>query len=770
MAVTKRDVLLHYCKRGFYLFPVKKETKRPVIKDNLKQASKDIDQLMAWDEKFPDCNWAISCAKSGVVAVDVDHDHGGMEAWDALINKNGEPDTLKAISGSGGLHYVFKADKSKKYRGKIQKGIDIKFNGYILVYPSIHERTSKYYKWENFSSHASKLSTSPSWLEDLIEKDTRVGKSDPTFKFGNKYLEKLVNQIKEMELDYEEWMQAGMALHAATNGSLEGLQLYLTLTEGASYSEGDLEKAEAKWDSFSSTDNGISQLSLGYIIRKHGGVVPSPSYDADIKALKEAKIANLEEEQAVSGFVEKGERLICWKDTEIVNFFNDNGYAFLATGGKTPFMKVTKSPRGALNVSTMNEKALKDLTDYYYKAAMKDTGADVKVVFTPAYREWAGSRRRKQYDRIVFNPHSKDPRELNLWTGIPTEPLEGEPTMILDFIKKSLCDGDSRKFEWLVDWLAHLVQKPHERTALVPVLIGLQGTGKGILMDGIMAPILGDFYTAVNSAAELMAKFNLKLSKKFLTFIDEATWRGNKTEDGVLKRMIGSPTMTVEEKFGATYDMENYSRYVIASNNMDAVALEVGNRRYVVIETADEGAADASYFDPLGKHIENRDNLRVFLGYLLKRDISSFERYTILKDNTAGAIAKINTAGPIAMFWDDCFSENPRKIWDETKGLHCGEAYESFLEFANKIKTYEKSITPKSFWARSAKFIPMLPAGSRKRSGKSRAWFREIFPDDMAADFYSTLEHEKPASFFGAAEFNMELFEEVPKPEEDYGF
>lgn len=765
---SKRDVLLAYCQRGLHLFPVKKETKRPAIYDNLNQASIDIDQLMEWDKKFPNCNWAISCAKSGVVAVDVDHAHGGMEAWSAMIEKNGEPETLKAISGSGGLHYVFKADKSKKYRGKIQKGIDVKYNGYVLVYPSIHERTGNEYRWDKTSWKlcGRERATYPHWISDLIIKDSRTGKADPTFKFGNKYLEKLVTTLKEHDLDYEEWMQAGMALHAATEGSLEGLQLYLSLTQGASYESGDEEKAEAKWDSFSSTDSGITQLSIGYLIRKKGGVVPSPQFDEDIKAFKEAKIENFKEDEAKAGFHLKGEKMICWKDDEIVNYFNDEGFAFLKTGGKAPFLKVTKSPRGSLNVSTMNEKGLKDLMDHHHKAAIKDTGTDVKVVFSPAYREWASSIRRKEFEKIVFKPKAGE-GELNLWTGIPTQPLEGDCSKILDFIHNSLCAGDTRKSEWLMDWLAHLVQKPEERTALVPVLIGKQGTGKGILMDGIMGEILGDFYTAVNSSAELMAKFNIKLTKKFLTFIDEATWRGNKTEDGILKRLVGSPTMTVEEKHGGIYDMENYSRYVIASNNMEAVALEVGNRRYVVIETADAGAADANYFDPIGEYIADKDNLRRFLGFLLSRDISGFKRYTILENNTAGSVAKVNTAGPVAMFWDDTFSENPKKIWDQMRGLHCGETYEAFLEFTNKIKTYEKSITPKLFWAKSAKYIPTLPAKIRKRtSAGARAYFREIGARELAADFYKTLEMESPKSL-EESEYFLENFEEEG---EEYDF
>lgn len=766
---SKKDVLLAYCKRGFYLFPVRKETKRPAIKDNLNQASNDINQLMEWDAKFPNCNWAVSCAKSGLVVVDVDHAHGGMEAWATMIHKNGDPETLRATSGSGGFHYVFKADKAKKYRGKIQKGIDIKYNGYFLVYPSIHESSSEFYKWDDFKKS---IAYYPTWLGDLIEKDTRVGKADPTFKFGNKYLEKLVDTLKKEELDYEEWMQAGMALHAATDGSPEGLQLYLELTQGASYQDGDLEQAEIKWDSFSNTENGISQLTLGYIIRKKGGIVPSPQYEEDLRAFKEAKLESIKEEEEKSGFVLKGEKMICWKDNEIVDHFNEDGYAFLKSGGKAPFMKVSKSPRGSLNVATMNEKGLKDLTSHHHKAAWKDSGTDIKVVFTPAYIEWRDSIRRKEYDKIVFKPNAA-PGELNLWADIPMDPLEGDCSKILEFIHSSLCNSDKRKSEWLLDWLAHLVQKPHERTALVPVLIGKQGTGKGILMDGIMGPILGDFFTAVNTSAELMARFNIKLSKKFLTFIDEATWRGNKTEDGILKRMVGSPTMTVEEKHGAIYDMENYSRYVIASNNMEAVALEVGNRRYVVIETADEGAADPRYFDPIGDYVSDRDNLRRFLGYLLNRDISNFHRYKILENNTAGSIAKIQTMGPVGMFWDDCFSEAPKRIWDENRGLHCNETFDAFLEFTNKIKTYEKAITPKYFWAKSEKFIPALPKKIRKRSADGNPrFFRDVSPEEVAESFYETAVVELP-ELPEMEEFFMDNFVEEGKEEvggDEYDF
>jgi len=133
-----------YSRKGFKLFPISRQTKRPAIKNWREHATDDLSQLKVWAKKFPGCNWGADMAKSGKVAVDVDFSHGGMEAWECLIESNGEPKTSKQRTGSGGLHYVFNAERGQKFKGKIMPGIDIKYNGYIVVYPSINAKGGRY--------------------------------------------------------------------------------------------------------------------------------------------------------------------------------------------------------------------------------------------------------------------------------------------------------------------------------------------------------------------------------------------------------------------------------------------------------------------------------------------------------------------------------------------------------------------------------------------------------------------------------------------------
>ena len=146
---TLKGILETYCKRGFYLFPVSGASKRPVFKDMLNRASNDIEELMGWAKEYPNCGWALSLAKSGLWAVDVDTRHGGLEIWQGLIATHGEIETLVQETGSKGLHYVFEHDGELKLKGKIRRGIDVKHNGYIILYPTVNAAGNQYV-WKAF--------------------------------------------------------------------------------------------------------------------------------------------------------------------------------------------------------------------------------------------------------------------------------------------------------------------------------------------------------------------------------------------------------------------------------------------------------------------------------------------------------------------------------------------------------------------------------------------------------------------------------------------
>lgn len=723
-----------YIDNEFKLFPVSNESKLPCIKNNLTRASFDLETIRLWGAKFPSCNWGISLAQSGLVAVDIDHKHGGMEYWASLIEKNGEPKTLSATTGSGGKHYIF-LDEEKSFKGKILSGIDIKHNGYVIVWPSINQKTGKQYTWDNWGAPITPM---PEWLLKLAEKRIIKVEGEEPVKFSNDYLSKLVSVLKYYPLNFEEWVHAGMAIHASEPNE-KGRALFLDLTRGESYVEGDIEWANKKWDSFHE-GGGITPLTLAFLIRKKGGSVPSATKEEDkwafrnnqeIELYREKIEREAEREETKETFYERDGKLVCWSSAAIAEYFNKQGLAVIEDGSDSTFAKINEVDE-EINVMRLGKVALQNTYANLKRISVKATASEIKIVLTPAIDEWISAANRTQYKGIVFDPNLRPTKDfLNLWQGfkkISPDFHTDKYKVVTDFIFLVLCCENKEKFEWLMQWLAHILQSPGHKATTVPVFIGGEGAGKGLLFDHIMKPILSPYYAALSTAEDVTSRFNGHMFGKLLSYIDEATWRGNKTEDGILKRLIGSPTFSIEEKFGKRKEIENFSRYAIASNNEEAVALSLGNRRYMVFETNPIYANDLKYFGPLGDSIRKKEVLESFLGHLLSIDLTDFNPYKILNDNQ-GEISKIRSAGITAEFWRDVMI-SPERFWEVKKGLNSKLAYNAFLEFTNSVKTYEKNLSKNFFWKTTEKLIGDIEK-NRLRNNGGLIYFRSISPKEF---------------------------------------
>lgn len=768
-----RDILLKYCEKGWFLFPIKRETKRPAIKDNLKSASNDIEQLMQWAEKFPNCNWGVSLAKSGMVAVDIDEK--GLDKWGALVVHNGEPQTLKQKSGSGiGSHFVFKAEHGKKYRGKIDDGIDVKHNGYIAIFPSIHERTRFQYKWEN----EAEPQTPPPWIKALIEKETLApGKRSPVYKFGSGFYHKIVQQLKEKAFGYNEWLRLGMALHSAFNGSDEGLELYLDLTEGVNFKSGDLEQAKYKWETFKA-DGGASAGTFVFIARDLGCDIPNPQFENDkelfAKAMTEEEQKDLEETPKWNA--DKYDRLWTAHIEFLVKELNDQGYATLSGDQEGTIIKTWHDENGLLRVKQISLPNFKTaLAPYHLKAYVPGADGVPRPKLIPAADMWIKSSLRKQFTEIVFRPNAPE-GALNLWTDIPCVRKGGNVAQFLAFIEDVLCAGDKLKAKYLIQWQAQLVQFPHIKSTVVPVLVGEEGTGKGFFTDGLLRGILKNYYCRIDKAGVIMERFNAEQARKFLTVLDEAAWRGNHALMDLLKSLTGNDTMTVEEKFGGRFTIENFSRYIVTTNNREALMLSTTNRRFLILDVSSKFIQDADYYGNLWKSLEE-GGLEAWFDYLMQVDLSDFNPKQFPKEiDTGGLTAKISSHGTVSSFWWNSMFEEPMQLFESkmncTKPLYFmrkARVYEMFVEFAERTRAWEKGISPEKFWRMSKDLIPRLKTcETRPRFGDgNRERLFELMPYDLAENFCQTLRIAIPESFDDLEVMADPEFTEVPEAQKD---
>lgn len=179
MAYTSEDYALFYASKGWRVLPVKEKSKLPAVQDWPNVATIDPEQINKWFGNGSNYNVGLLMGKrSGIFALDVDPRNGGDDSLFALIQDNGAlPHTVEAQTGGGGTHILFKHPDYTIHNSanKLGPGLDIKADGgYILVAPSIHDKTGNQYEWEMSSKPSQvEVSHAPSWLLKLLVQDKK---------------------------------------------------------------------------------------------------------------------------------------------------------------------------------------------------------------------------------------------------------------------------------------------------------------------------------------------------------------------------------------------------------------------------------------------------------------------------------------------------------------------------------------------------------------------------------------------------------------------
>ena len=127
-----KDIAISYAQRGWAVFPLIPNSKKPITAHGLLDASKDTKQITEWWTKWPNANIGICAGEvSGFVVVDIDvkSNAPGLESLKGL----NLPPTLTVKTPSGGWHYFYTYGKGLSNRTNLYPGIDFKTEGGYVV-------------------------------------------------------------------------------------------------------------------------------------------------------------------------------------------------------------------------------------------------------------------------------------------------------------------------------------------------------------------------------------------------------------------------------------------------------------------------------------------------------------------------------------------------------------------------------------------------------------------------------------------------------------
>lgn len=444
--------------------------------------------------------------------------------------------------------------------------------------------------------------------------------------------------VLDPDIGYQDWLQVGMALHS-TGGGREAFDLWDRWSQhGICYRPGE---CAYRWATFT----------------RGGGVTIRTLFDMAWKAGWDGEISSREE---ILPLVEAQER-------RMLAAFGKHHAVAMMNGKAVVVYRERDATRGCM---TTRFTTPRDLHTKYQPSKLPcvvRTKDGVRIDSKPLVAAWMVSPIRKTYDQVVFKPVAglvagdstlADGEILNLYQGLTIQPQKGDCQLILDHIREVWCSGDENAFQYVIHWLARMVQKPHERGHTVIVLRSGEGTGKNIIID-IFVRAFGEHATIAMRPEDLTGRFNDHLGTSVLVFANEAVWGGDKAQEGMLKGLITDEEIPVERKYLPKFRLRNSAHLIMASNNDWVAPVGLDDRRFVILDVSESRKGDAAYFHRLAEHIENGGEA-AFLHHLLHLDISQFNPRILpdlgLKQATKRD-AKVRGFDSITQWWVHCLEE-----------------------------------------------------------------------------------------------------------------
>jgi hypothetical protein len=269
------------------------KAKSPLTKNGFKDASQDEAQIRRWWNAHPAALVGVPTGSlTRLVVIDYDHRAASDAAQEWLVEHQAELIQTRVHQtggGSGGRHYLFKAPPGVKIRGgasvvlgKVKRtGLDIRAEGGYVIWWPLH------FGQQGMMNDVQPL---PAGLIDErrmdLELPAEVAAKLPPRPGTSQDFQRDLPRITEAlafidPADYDPWLMVGMALHHASGGADDGLELWDAWSSGGitgvlPVSYAGRADIEYRWQSFHLDRGGGVTLGSLFNAAKSGGWVSVP--------------------------------------------------------------------------------------------------------------------------------------------------------------------------------------------------------------------------------------------------------------------------------------------------------------------------------------------------------------------------------------------------------------------------------------------------------------------------------------------------------------
>jgi hypothetical protein len=650
------------------IHPLWPNSKKPILCGWPKLATQDMAVIREWVRRHPECNWGIT---ANVVDVDTKEridDFGGVQCgratFDLLAVQNGEPETLTVTTPTGGTH-LYVTDELPNGTDTLGIGIDTRAEGrgYVVAAGSYvvandeDVRVTGFYKT---TRHAPV--TSVPWLAALQgERPSHQERgetiADPEPLISPALLAECLGGLDPDDFPTNaEWEPLAMSCHSATAG--QGFPEFYEWCHSKGY--GGKDDIETRWNSFHVHSAGDRTIDGA------GGLVESLR-----KAGRDDLVARI---VAAEFAADPAEPLTA----------EQSAHDAAAKASKDAARDAADAVRSRPSEQREKRYSFAEICEQwvwivplkrYIRRERTKTGEYLsldKETFNDRFRYLRGDHSNltnrlnsntehtiRKLDGIVFRPGDENEFTVdgywNNWRPSPIIPKQGDTSLFDAHI--AYLFPDKRDQDLLLNWMAGVLQHPETKPRHQLFIQGrVQGTGK-TLFPRLLRELLGHGVCQALTQDIIENGFTgWAIGTKF-AWIEEVRNLSNKQTTNKLHTWASESTITINQKNLPTFVMDQAIAFMLMSNKDDALALDLTDRRYLVLNTeARVHPQGSAYYDRLyGVHgvggiLHAPNSLAAIYWKLLHRPIDG---YSVEQPapNTSAKRAMIDAAAPDAVRW-----------------------------------------------------------------------------------------------------------------------
>jgi len=208
-------------------------------------------------------------------------------------------------------------------------------------------------------------------------------------------------------------------------------------------------------------------------------------------------------------------------------------------------------------------------------------------------------------------PKANNPKAIELFTNL----------------LKVLCGHSVPIYEYALNWLAHIIQTPYNKTGTCLIFTGAKGCGKDTFGDFIVEWVIGiERAHTYDSTSQFWDKHDISRENRFMIKLEEVNGILNRQHIGEMKQRVTGSSITVNEKQHKPRTTSNYCNFMMTTNEGQPVKVEEGERRFNVIPCSPEWVGNFAKWKEIREVLFNPEGASTIGHFLMEHTIpSTFE-------------------------------------------------------------------------------------------------------------------------------------------------